>query len=846
MDRQRLFKTEPSVCPPQPQDGYFLSHSPFQVVPSTPNGAAQYPPLQVQNHPATLPVQSHQIGQPAQSPYMVVDNLQVRHPCALIVKEAGAVNPNSTLSLSASELDTKTQAGYTPMHVPSSSNSSGSELGRIVRPLTPTQQCRIQDNDMDHIGHMLMEVNAKDEVESGSVCALSAKTLYLSNSGAVISTIDLPYYWCNFCTFKTEQKIVLLKHTMSHRFWCKWCRYQSYNRADVIRHCISIHPQLSENDFKFCVLLPDFLHSKLVPDEKDDGDKKEDSTVNVVHSETAPAACEVGEEEEDNTEASSPTNTVSESVTNEVCEQSKRKHSGKFKKGPKKSSKRKGVDNSEKSETAKKTKQAKETENNLTDDCKPEKSFSVCFECCACHLRTLQKEIIERHQQEVNHYETDRTTGKKTYVLKIISTADKLKLHASDRKWLSEREETSGRTRRRSKVEALQFIKNKVEDDDNDAEWDLGNELDDDDDDDEDYVPTKGKKKGKNLWKKNSTQGGESNEKCIVSNVDIEIDTAAEPSSDTVVQSFSVSCLNVENTVKISPKKIVSRDLFDNSLIVEPHLLKPEVKQDMSHMKKVLFAGDKVRMPISAVSTNPVLATLVSATTSALSVPTASNLIKPRAVAPKSDSAVIIVSAEAPVPAVQTSVTVPLTAGASIIIDDAPPNPPSSKAGSSNPPSKSPKPASNSSKIVSKSSNSSVVPKTSSESPASGENLGLEEEEKLNETIVNKKGIFKCAHCRVVADRILQIRLHILEKHKENPLYCLDMETIDGVSPRYMLFCHFKNCKFFTRSRDNFLKHVDKCKFGKVNKLSKSEETFKEVNYNFVKSTYPKLMKITK
>ena len=459
-----------------------------------------------------------------------------------------------------------------------------SGMVKTERPESPTLQCRIQESDMGHIGHILMEVNQKDLTDSENICALTARTLYHCNSGTVISTTDLPYYWCNFCPFKTEQKLVLLKHMMMHRFLCKWCKYQSYSRADVMRHCIATHQEAPVNDIKFCVLLPDFLHSKLASEQNSYIDKQNNSTMDICTSMIQPTVCIDGDKVSNAAEMS---NTASDLVASDVCENSRTS---------KKCRKRKSVETSEKPTAVKVTEPSKETENSI--GC----TFGVCFECCTCQMRTLQKQIVENHQQEMKHCETDRTTGKKPYVLKIINDKEKSSLQIKDTKWLEERKNPSGRIRR-SKVEALStFIsKNNVVDyyGFSDADWDYVNALDDsngsdiDDDNDEDYVPSKRKRKGKKGGKRMTTRNSKTNENSSkgVSKVDIEIDTAAELSSDTVsmsekmssnpaVQSYCV--LNGENTVRCSKKKIVSRDMFDNSVNGESSVLMPEIKREKS------------------------------------------------------------------------------------------------------------------------------------------------------------------------------------------------------------------------------------------------------------------------
>ncbi|XP_029641550.1 uncharacterized protein LOC115216396 [Octopus sinensis] len=141
--------------------------------------------------------------------------------------------------------------------------------GTILRPKSPTRNCSIPEKDKTHFPSALMQMDVKEDAATKVlrvqkhevICALGAPVLFRSHSGMFVSNIDLTYYWCNFCPFKTDDKNELSQHIISHRFHCKHCSYQSFSRADVINHSSNVHVEFQETSvsLKYYALLPDYL-----------------------------------------------------------------------------------------------------------------------------------------------------------------------------------------------------------------------------------------------------------------------------------------------------------------------------------------------------------------------------------------------------------------------------------------------------------------------------------------------------------------------------------------------------------------------------------------------------------
>ena len=154
-------------------------------------------------------------------------------------------------------------------HSPQPEQTSSVSMGHLMRPKSPTRKCVIPEKDKSHFNLALMEsqVGCKEGEkifrvqEHEMVCAISSQTKFLNSEGKLMSSVDISYYWCNFCNFSTTSKSQLMQHVMEHRFHCKHCRYQSFSRADVIHHSVHAHPQFQETAAisQYCTLLSDYL-----------------------------------------------------------------------------------------------------------------------------------------------------------------------------------------------------------------------------------------------------------------------------------------------------------------------------------------------------------------------------------------------------------------------------------------------------------------------------------------------------------------------------------------------------------------------------------------------------------
>ena len=153
-------------------------------------------------------------------------------------------------------------------HSPQREQVTSIPMGQLMRPKSPTRRCSIPERDKSHFNLALMESKVGCEEsekifrvqEHEMVCAISSKTKFLKE-GRLVSSIDINYYWCNFCTFSTTNKSQLLQHVIEHRFHCKHCRYQSFSRADIIHHSVHTHPGFQETATitQYCTLLSDYL-----------------------------------------------------------------------------------------------------------------------------------------------------------------------------------------------------------------------------------------------------------------------------------------------------------------------------------------------------------------------------------------------------------------------------------------------------------------------------------------------------------------------------------------------------------------------------------------------------------
>lgn len=181
-------------------------------------------------------------------------------------------NDEALFSLAAGTTAKVTKA---PEKSNTQTNYKGHNIGgTILRPKSPTRNCKLPEKDIKHFTSALIEMNVKEKAASKVlkvqkhevVCAVGAPVLFRSKSGVFVSNIDMTYFWCNFCPYKTEVKTELMQHVISHRFHCHHCNYQSFSRADVIKHSSDVHQEFQETSgsLKYCALLPDYLQVNMI------------------------------------------------------------------------------------------------------------------------------------------------------------------------------------------------------------------------------------------------------------------------------------------------------------------------------------------------------------------------------------------------------------------------------------------------------------------------------------------------------------------------------------------------------------------------------------------------------
>ena len=254
----------------------------------------------------------------AQSIQNVIEDMVKNNEYLLSMTDALKLKPHSRRGLASSETShsKETNSHQASKTVAHSSNShlqdfvtrtnvpstlaEGRDGGQMLRPRSPTDRCMIQEADMSQLTLALIESNVGSEEAEGifhvqkheMVCAISSPLKYVTSDGHHMATVDISYYWCNFCPFSTSSKPDLMNHVMTHRFNCKHCPYQSFSRADVVRHSAERHVcfQQTAASTQYCTLLSDFLHIQALKRKVDSGELDEtvqsadedESTVNVV------------------------------------------------------------------------------------------------------------------------------------------------------------------------------------------------------------------------------------------------------------------------------------------------------------------------------------------------------------------------------------------------------------------------------------------------------------------------------------------------------------------------------------------------------------------------------------
>ncbi|ESO95804.1 hypothetical protein LOTGIDRAFT_160351 [Lottia gigantea] len=126
-------------------------------------------------------------------------------------------------------------------------------------PQLPFKQESVSDTSLLNNTFSFEEVAGTKFVELLSRNLISA----LSCTGNIqhpesLLCIDIPYFWCNYCSYKTIQKSEMLDHLHCHRFHCQFCEFSAFTRCEVLKHSKNNHQ--NETNFRlfwFCVLNSD-------------------------------------------------------------------------------------------------------------------------------------------------------------------------------------------------------------------------------------------------------------------------------------------------------------------------------------------------------------------------------------------------------------------------------------------------------------------------------------------------------------------------------------------------------------------------------------------------------------
>lgn len=170
--------------------------------------------------------------------------------------------------------------------------------GSIVTPKDPTVGCSMED--LPDVNDALIEVAVnkanKSKFDPDLVCAVGSKIILMTPQGQPLQ-MDVTYYWCNFCSYRSEQKALLLQHVIEHRFHCKFCTFQSFSRRAVIHHCTEEHSEFSEtaSTLKYCTYLPDLLRKTTMTKMQQDGGEDVPSSKRARFDEPEPHTTTTGQ-----------------------------------------------------------------------------------------------------------------------------------------------------------------------------------------------------------------------------------------------------------------------------------------------------------------------------------------------------------------------------------------------------------------------------------------------------------------------------------------------------------------------------------------------------------------------
>ncbi|CAL1544999.1 unnamed protein product, partial [Lymnaea stagnalis] len=225
----------------------------------------------------------------------IVEGLLKKNETLLAMSDAGLLKPNPRRVRAAydshARKSTQTRVNIFPIsstlqaRMNPSKKISESFRPHIIRPKSPTLRSNSILKDKTQFTYALLESKiCDDEIEKifkvqnhEIVCGISSQSYLADECDKIVASLDLDYFWCNFCPFATSNKPLLIQHALEHRFKCKFCAYESFCRSDIVRHMHKLHSDFSEvaGRLSYCALLSDYLRVKARAEGKENKDPDE-------------------------------------------------------------------------------------------------------------------------------------------------------------------------------------------------------------------------------------------------------------------------------------------------------------------------------------------------------------------------------------------------------------------------------------------------------------------------------------------------------------------------------------------------------------------------------------------
>lgn len=116
-----------------------------------------------------------------------------------------------------------------------------------------------------------LKSDSKNRLNPDIICAV-ASNMNLTNADGQVLSIDTVFYWCNFCSYRSEKIHELFQHVNSHRFCCQTCAFQSFSRSALLQHQVDEHGGGEDTSVKFCAFLSDVSNCQNTAKRKHSGD----------------------------------------------------------------------------------------------------------------------------------------------------------------------------------------------------------------------------------------------------------------------------------------------------------------------------------------------------------------------------------------------------------------------------------------------------------------------------------------------------------------------------------------------------------------------------------------------